>query len=335
MAKKPVIYAALELQGRKPADYSAKLAIQLDPKMRADLSCKYIYSHLLQAIKVNEAGTIDAIDSEFLHDFRVAVRRTRAGLSQLKRVLPAAVVGRNAEFFAWLGQISGPARDMDVYLLNFASYQHSLPEDMQGDLQPLYELIKVKQHQSHRELAAKLKSVEYIGKLQAWEDYLKESVVKRPAEADALLSIKQLADKRLWRVYRRVLNQGNAISDQTPPKALHRLRKTCKKLRYLMEFFQSLYPEKKIKRQIKALKELQDILGDFQDYQVQESTLKRFANEMMAEQTSADTLIAMGVLVQNLRQQRLRARQAFAGCFDKFKRPENQASFQALFSGKL
>ena len=56
--------------------------------MRADIAAKYIFSHLLKTMKDNEPGTIADTDSEFLHDFRVAVRRTRAGLSQLKGVLP-------------------------------------------------------------------------------------------------------------------------------------------------------------------------------------------------------------------------------------------------------
>jgi hypothetical protein len=87
-AKKPLLLTALKLQGRKPNDYSSKLNINLDPDMRADIAAKYIYSHLLKAIKDNEQGTIADTDSEFLHDFRVAVRRTRAGFSQLKGVLP-------------------------------------------------------------------------------------------------------------------------------------------------------------------------------------------------------------------------------------------------------
>jgi len=28
--------------------------------------------------------------------------------------------------FAWLGEITGPTRDLDVYLLNFGAYKNSL-----------------------------------------------------------------------------------------------------------------------------------------------------------------------------------------------------------------
>ena len=113
---KPLLLTALRLQGRKPNDYSSKLNIDLDPDMRADVACKYIYSHLLKAIKDNEQGTIADTDSEFLHDFRVAVRRTRAGLSQLKGVLPEKISATYVEFFSWLGQITSSTRDFDVYL---------------------------------------------------------------------------------------------------------------------------------------------------------------------------------------------------------------------------
>ncbi len=334
LVKKNLLQAALKLQGRKPQDYSSKLNIQLDPQMRADISCKYIYSHLLQSIKVNETGVIADIDSEFLHDFRVAVRRTRAGMGQLKEILPVKVTGDFADFFAWLGQITCLSRDLDVYLLNFAGYQKSLPANMRKDIEPLYDFIKSKRTKAQKELVDKLKSTEYLSKLRAWEDYLKESAPKKPTEADAMTPIKKIADKRIRKVYRRVIREGNAISDQSPAEALHDLRKTCKKLRYLMEFFQSLYPEKKVDLLIKELKKFQTILGDFQDYEVQEQTLKKFADEMMAEQSSADTFIAMGVLVQNLHEQKLRARQAFASCFERFKQAENQAVSEALFAGK-
>ena len=65
---KSLLLTALNMQGRKPNDYSSKLNVNLDPDMRADIATKYIYSHLLKAIKDNEQGTIADTDSEFLHD---------------------------------------------------------------------------------------------------------------------------------------------------------------------------------------------------------------------------------------------------------------------------
>jgi len=332
--KKTVLESALQLQGRQAKDYSSKLNIRLDPTTRADIACKTIYSSLALTIRKNEAGTLAATDSEFLHDFRVAVRRTRSGLSQLKAILPEPVTVRYKGYFAWLGQITGTARDLDVYLLNFPAYKSSLPVEMQQSLDPLFEFIQRKQRKAYRELAAKLKSSEYVSGLRDWEDYLQEPVAIKPGEANALHSIKQVADQRISKVYRLALKEANAITEQSPAEALHELRKTCKKLRYLMEFFQNLYPENKIAELIKALKNFQNILGDFQDYQVQEETLKHFAEEMATQQTSAETFIVMGVLVQNLHQKREQVRQRFAESFAQFKQPANEALFHALFASK-
>ncbi len=329
---KPVLSAALQLEGRKPNDYSSKLNLNLDPDMRADIAGRYIYSHLLKAIKVNEPGTIADTDSEFLHDFRVAVRRTRAGLSQIKHILPASRSAYFADFFSWLGQITGPTRDLDVYLLNFEHYKSSLPESIREDLDPLYDFLWVKQQQAQKALAKKLRSPKYLSSLSEWEQFLNESSFKEPPEQNAKMTIKELADLRIWKIFTRVLQEGESITHLSPAESLHDLRKSCKKLRYLMEFFQSLYPEEQIKQLIKILKGLQEVLGDFQDYAVQELNLKLFSEEMMAHNTPVNTFLAMGVLIQDLDAHRCRARKDFASKFEDFKQEHNRSAFKLLFA---
>ena len=130
-----------------------------------------------------------------------------------------------------------------------------------------------------------------------------------------------------------MLKEGHAINEHSPAEALHDLRKSCKKLRYLMEFFQNLYPEPQIKVFIKNLKGLQEVLGDFQDYATQELTLKQFSEEMLANQVPANTLLAMGVLIQNLQTHRTKARDDFSAKFLHFKHEDNQEAFKSLLKG--
>lgn len=330
----PILIAALKQQNRKPQDYSSKLAINLAPDLRADIASKYIYSYLLKVIKDNEHGTIADIDSEFLHDFRVAVRRTRSGLSQLKGVLPDEISAYYTDFFSWLGQITTPTRDLDVYLLHFDDYKASLPPSLREDLNPLRDFLLAKQRKAQQELAKKLRSSKYLSTLSEWEQYLKGHAPKFPAEANAQLSIKQLADKRIWKIYNRALQEGGAITQLSEAEALHELRKTCKKLRYLMEFFQSLYPQHEIKQLIGHLKKLQDILGSFQDYQIQENNLKLFSEEMLANNVPAATFLAMGVLIQNIDSHKNQVRNNFESAFADFKQAKNQTLFKTLFANK-
>ena len=95
----------LYLQGlaaveKHPGAYSSKIRLQLQPTLRADEATKVILRSLLHVIKCNEEGIKNDIDTEFLHDFRVAIRRTRSALGQIKAVFPADVTARFQKDFA-------------------------------------------------------------------------------------------------------------------------------------------------------------------------------------------------------------------------------------------
>lgn len=334
VADKPVLQEALRLQGRQPKDYSSKLDIKLSPEMRADVACKTIFSYLSRVIKLNEQGTIADTDSEFLHDFRVAVRRTRVGLSQVKRVLPDDVLATYREFFSWLGQISGETRDLDVYLMNFEQYKKKLPPVIRQSINPLHNFLQVKKQKSHKQLVKKLRSAKYLTTLAQWEAYLSSSSINEPVEVNANLTIKELADKRIWKTYKLAIKEGNAIDRHSPSEAMHRLRKTCKKLRYLMEFFQDLYPDNQTDKLIKRLKQLQEVLGDYQDYSVQQEQLQQFSEEMQTINTPSRTFLAMGVLIQDFENRKCKARDSFTSQFTAFKKQETHTAFHELFAPK-
>ena len=328
---RPVLLDALKLQGRYPKDYSAKLDIPLKPEMRSDKACKLIFSQLLRTIKTNEQGVIADTDSEFLHDFRVAVRRTRVGLSQVNGVLPEDVVARNKAFFSWLGKVTGETRDLDVYLLNFDKYKKKLPPVIRQSINPLSNFLQLKKHKAQRELAKKLRSGKYLSMLAEWETYLASNTPSQVQDAGSQMPVKELADKRIWKTYKQAIKQGEAIDKDSPSESLHQLRKTCKKLRYLIEFFQRLYPEKQIDKLIKPLKRLQDVLGEYQDLAVQQERLKQFSEEMQGINTPSKTFLAMGVLIQELEYRKVKVRDHFGVHFEAFRKEDCRSLFHELF----
>jgi CHAD domain-containing protein len=143
-----------------------------------------------------------------------------------------------------------------------------------------------------------------------------------------------LADSRIRKVFKQVRKDGNAIYADSPAEALHELRKDCKKLRYLMEFFQSLYPKPEIRELIKQLKILLDNLGEFQDLQVQAEALETFGEQMLKEGVPARTLMAMGILVGQLLTRQAQAREAFFNLFKQFGSETNLQAFKQLFGTK-
>lgn len=327
-----LLLKSLSAIGREPRDYSSKLDVRLGPEMRSDEAAKCILSDLLESMVRNEQGIIDDVDSEFLHDFRVAVRRSRTALTQVKGVFPKAVLERFLGQFAWLGQLTTPTRDLDVYLLQFDEYRNALPPEVRDDLSPLREFLLRHRTQEQQELVKGLRSMRYRRLVQAWRGFLSSPAPRHSPLHNATRPVENVAGHRIWKMFKRVVHEGEQISDSSPDEALHELRKSCKKLRYLMEFFQSLYPADQIKRSIKALKSLQDNLGEFQDLSVQMQTLRHFAEQMVSEgEVPSETLIAMGILVEQLAERQRSAREEFSARFGQFATADNREHFRGMF----
>ena len=139
-----VYFKALEVVDKKPGDYSVKAIIQLDPEMRSDQATKVILRFLLNVIRINEAHIDTGLDTEFLHDFRVAIRRTRSALGQIRYVFPAKTTDRFKKDFAFVGKLTNELRDLDVYLLNEDKYKAMLPCILRNDIDPLFDYLRKK-----------------------------------------------------------------------------------------------------------------------------------------------------------------------------------------------
>jgi CHAD domain-containing protein len=316
--------------GRKPGDYSSKLNFRLDPDAPAQVTTRQIMLSLLDTLEANVDGAKANLDSEFLHDLRVATRRTRSAMSQIKGVFDPDQLEPFKQAFGWIGQITGETRDLDVYLLKFQDYRASLPKALQDDLNPFHTFLLQHHQQAQSELVKKINSPHFRKALKNWRSWLQS-----PAEQDdqapyAMRPTAKLADKRIGKLYERVLKDGQDIGQDTPAERLHDLRKDCKKLRYLMEFFQSLYPKPVIRELIKALKVILDNLGEFQDLEVQAHSLEHFGEQMLKEGAPASALMAMGILVGKLLERQQQARSEFVDLFSEFSSESNQIAFQQL-----
>ncbi len=323
---------AMAAIGREGGDYSSKLNVALHPEQMAVDALRKILRHLLDTLECNIEGTRADLDSEFLHDLRVATRRTRSALTQVKRVLPDAVVEDFKQRFAWVGQITGPTRDLDVFLLELPRYRASLPEAMAGDLDALEEHLHAMHRSEQGKLKRKLMSPEMKTLLADWHAMLEAEALPGEPGWFADLPISRVASKRIWRMYKRVLKAGRAVQFDGPPEQMHELRKDCKKLRYLIEFFRGLYPEKEVKRLVKSLKVLLDNLGDFQDLEVQADKLRDFARAFKNDDPRhLPTVMAIGALVADLLRHQQAAHVRFAECFAAFDASENREIYTRLF----
>ncbi|WP_344808480.1 CYTH and CHAD domain-containing protein [Microlunatus ginsengisoli] len=259
----------------------------------------------LAELEASVQGVVDDVDTEYLHDFRVAVRRTRSVLKLLGDVLPAEHVGWAAAEFRWLGDITTPTRDLDVYLLGMDGMRAAVSRP--DDLDPFGAYVRARRQEAQAELADALRSPRYATLTRRWRAALAEAITaptNRPETAG------DLARTRIEHTFTQVSRRAKAIKTSSPSAQVHALRKKCKELRYLMEVFRPLCDPVAYKRVIADFKELQETLGEFQDGEVQAAGLRDFAAAMMRTgETPVETLLAMGQLSAEFdaRQQRARS----------------------------
>lgn len=311
------------------AGYDSSPTVVFAPQETAFDGFRRVLAHLAEAVQANWQGAVDHVDPEFLHDFRVAVRRTRSVLAQAKRVLPDDIRTSYRDGFDWLGEITGQARDLDVYVTKWPQYLAPLGEDARTRLAPLLEHLSSQRAAAHAQLSDELQSRGYLELLETWQRWLTEPSASDLA--DATLPLTDVASPRIRRAQRTVVEGGRAIRPASPPEQLHELRKDAKRLRYLIECFGGLYQPRRLRAFVKVLKALQDNLGEHQDAGVQVDRLRAASEDMHQRDVAGpDLLLAMGELTSHFERRREAARAEFAERFAAYDSKDTPRLLRAL-----
>ena len=318
---------ALAATGHRPGETAGKAAaIALSPAMPARSALAAILTELLDTLEANVPGTVKDVDTEFLHDLRIGVRRTRSALKLCGSELPDGLAARFAPEFRWLGDVSTPTRDLDVYLLGFDGMAAGLVGATEIELAPFRDYLVKSRAVANRELVRGLRSVRFRRLSADWRAAL-ESV--RPSRKRT--TVAQLAETRIATAHRRALRAGQHLTASSPSESLHDLRKRCKELRYVVEMFGSLYDPAQRWQAVRELKALQDCLGEFQDAEVQRDEIRAFAAHMLAERSApAETLLAMGEIAAGLAVRQRAALARLDRAFSDFASPTSRARLEAL-----
>jgi CHAD domain-containing protein len=344
-----VLEDALAAMGRRPGDYSNKVDAPVTAEMPASRAVALILLRLLDIMEANTDGVVRDIDTEFLHDFRVAVRRSRAALKLFGDVLSGAGartrgatapdVAATAAEFKWLGDLTTPTRDLDVHLLGFDDTAAGLRAAKPDDLEPFRTYLLERRSREFRALARGLRSPRSRDLTRQWRDTLtpiseKGGRGRGGSTRSGEISAATLAAERTRRAFAKVARQGGAITADSPHEALHNLRKRCKELRYALEFFAPLHDPATYAAVVGDLKKLQDCLGEFQDSQVQIDEIRSLATAMQAAgEAPAVTLLAMGEVTARLAVTQAAARADFERRFAVLAGIDGQRRMSVLLRG--
>ena len=322
---------AVRAAGGRPSGIKSKPKVELDGDVRADDAAALVLEALAEIAATNLPGAIDDLDSEFLHDLRVSIRRARSVLRELKGVHPPEARAHVRDELKWAQAVTGAVRDLDVQLLGWDELTAGMGRP--GDLEALRAVLERRRDAEQAKLRRALRSKRFAAALEAWRSLAETPppVGDDPDRPDAATPIAKLARRRIRKVHGRIIRDGKAIGDDSPPEALHDLRKRGKELRYLLELFGSPFPREVVKPMVSSLKDLQDVLGRFQDRAVQTETLRGLGDELAAEPGGPAALIALGPALEALLADQRAAREQFAERFDRFAGKQQRKLVRGAF----
>lgn len=334
--------ALMESVGLPPEGHSNRVRVVLDAEAPIQRSVTRVLAAFLDQMRLNEQGACDDVDAEFLHDYRVAVRRTRSMLSRLRKVFPEQSLAPFRDGFARLGEVTSPTRDLDVYLAGMHSFRAGFTERDRAALDSFERFLLARHREEQTRLAGELTSPWVQKLLERWGEFLSREGDSGGAGSAPLAGrpTAQVAGDALWKQYRRVRSRGRSIRPDSPAELVHRLRIECKKFRYLLDGFASLYDADGVRQTVATMKQLQDNLGDFNDFEVQRRALRTFARQMAADdevvaegELAADTFIALGRLVERMAVGQARERKRFHHRWKQFDTDAVHDFARATFAG--
>jgi CHAD domain-containing protein len=248
-----------------------------DPPLTGDVAApdalRLIARACIAQIKAHRGG-LHARSPEALHQVRVALRRWRTAMTVFSEILTDEGRRLKAEL-KWLAGELNEARDLDVFAPSLEARKASGDADATG-LAALAAALDQAQARAYQRAERALRSERASRVLWEGGRPLRGSALTLEGEAP---SARDLAARALAHRRRQLMRRGPRL-DRLDPESRHRLRIRAKKARYAAELFGDLFGhEERRRRMIRALKDIQDRLGELNDIHVGQALAADLARE--------------------------------------------------------
>jgi inorganic triphosphatase YgiF len=284
--------------------------VELDPSLTTAEAARAVISAGIEQLQANEEGLLTGDDPEFVHQARVALRRTRSAIRMFRSAIGEA---RAREWLESLGETSralGRARDWDVFAT------HSIPAVLTAFADaPLSRSMRAKvahRRRIERDKAREaMRSPRHAAALLEIARWLARADGADAAEGAAPPeSLMEFAEGYVRKRQKRLLGGALALSTMGI-KDRHRVRILAKRLRYGLEALSTLYKPRPLEAYLASVESLQETLGSGNDANVALEMLREigapepfgsYARGWFAARERVDTTVLEPIVVELSRQ---------------------------------
>lgn len=310
---------------KPPARYAVRLEDRFDQAVRK------ILAHQWQRFTEQLPGIRRDIDTEFVHQARVATRRIRSALRLFQAAVPAGAGAQLAAELQWLGALLGSVRDLDVFLLNLPAFRarcDRFPKKWQVRIEAL---VAGRRREALADLLAGLASPRYERCARLLERLLSAPLPLRP-RPPAGKPVGEAVAAIIRERFAAVMKRGREALAEPRPKRFHTLRIRMKRLRYACEFMAGAY-EGSLDPFIDRTVEIQDCLGEMQDAVFTRAFLADLFAAWKGRLVEPELVFLLGALSQLQDELSRERRRQFAPIWERFAAADTAAQLEAILSG--
>jgi CHAD domain-containing protein len=255
---------------------------------------KWAVARHVRGLLAHDPGTRLGREPESLHQMRVAVRQLRAIVRAAKPLLVPEWAESLQDELRWLGQLLGPARDLDVQLAYFRGESAVLDA---RDRKPLAEFIahlEGERNKIHGLLLNELTSARYLDLIRRLQQAKHDPII-----IETTITLHDIAKSAFTKLRKAIQHLGPSPTNSK----LHEIRIKTKRARYAAQLAE-LADGKSVTRFIKTAGTVQDVLGMHQDAIQAEAHVRTF----LKHSTNVRAAFVAGRMVERQRERREEAR---------------------------
>ena len=261
------------------------------------------------------------IDTEFVHQARVATRRMRSALRLFRGAIPESTAAYLEEELKWLGGMFGPVRDLDVFLLNLSRFKPQIECFPPKKKQAFENWIEKHRRAPLKALQEALESPRYRTFERRLTQFLEKPLPARPRAPLALKPVREVAPLIITEKFDAVIEQGHNVLANPKLKQFHRLRIQMKKLRYAIEFMAPAY-DGALDPFIERTVEIQDCLGELQDTVFTAEFIEDLLDDWKGKLVDPDLVFILGEIYQLQAEIEGDRREKFGKIWERFSSEE-------------
>jgi len=210
----------------------------------------------------NQAGARDSTDIEYVHQFRIALRRLNAACKLFAPWLEPIRQARLATELRWLRSLLGGVRDWDVFVettLPALCSASEFPPHTAAEFKPAFEL----RDEARNALRTALNSTRYATLMLDLLEWLAIMSPQHDGLRSAPRGLRKHAKKSLHKYH--LSSASIAHFTRLPEAEQHRIRLQAKRMRYSIELLAPLLSSKSCKSTSRAYAAMLDALGRAND----------------------------------------------------------------------